>query len=205
MRSVEDIHRAPIGRPRGFDTDEALQRAMVVFWEHGYDGVSLTDLTRAMGITKTSMYAAFGNKEDLFRKAVERYAEDTASYSIRALQEPTAREVATVYLTGSVRASTQDSRPAGCLGVQGILAAGHLGQNACDMLAAWRDGNRAHLRDRFQRAIDEDDLPAGTDPDTLARYLMTMANGIAVQAAAGATRDELQRVADAALCNWPAA
>ncbi|MCD9592610.1 TetR/AcrR family transcriptional regulator [Streptomyces sp. 8ZJF_21] len=202
---MEAMRRAPIGRPRGFDTDEALQRAMVVFWEHGYDGVSLTDLTRAMGITKTSMYAAFGNKEDLFRKALERYAEGPASYGARALHEPTARAVATAYLAGSIHASTQADRPAGCLGVQGFLAAGHLGQSAGNALAAWRDDNRAHLRDRFQRAIDEDDLPAGTDPDTLAHYLMTMANGIAVQAATGATREELQRVADAALHSWPPA
>ncbi|MFJ2675850.1 MULTISPECIES: TetR/AcrR family transcriptional regulator [unclassified Streptomyces] len=202
---METTSRAPIGRPRGFDTDEALQRAMVVFWEHGYDGVSLTDLTRAMGITKTSMYAAFGNKEDLFRKALERYAEGPASYSARALREPTAREVATAYLTGSIQASTRAGCPAGCLGVQGFLAAEHLGQSVADALAAWRDDNRAHLRDRFQRAIDEGDLPVGTHPDTLAHYLMTMANGIAVQAATGATRDELQRVADAALHNWPPA
>jgi AcrR family transcriptional regulator len=202
---VEAKRKAPVGRPRGFDTEEALQRAMVVFWEHGYDGVSLTDLTRAMGITKTSMYAAFGNKEDLFRKALERYAEGPAAYSADSLQEPTARGVATAYLTGSVETSTQGDRPAGCLGVQGFLAAGHLGQSACDALAAWRDDNRRHLRDRFRRAVDEGDLPAGADPDTLARYLMTMANGIAVQAAAGATREELLRVADAALHNWPSA
>ncbi|KUL63581.1 TetR/AcrR family transcriptional regulator [Streptomyces sp. NRRL S-1521] len=200
---MEATKRTPVGRPRGFDTDEALQRAMLVFWEHGYDAVSLTDLTRAMGITKTSMYAAFGNKEDLFRKALERYAEGPASYSALALRKPTAREVATAYLTGSVHASTQAGCPAGCLGVQGFLAASHLGQSAGDALASWRNDNRAHLHDRFQRAIDEGDLPADANPDTLARYLMTMANGIAVQAAMGATRDELQQVADAALHAWP--
>ncbi|MFC4563624.1 TetR family transcriptional regulator C-terminal domain-containing protein [Nocardiopsis mangrovi] len=113
--------------------------------------------------------------------------------------------MATAYLTRSVHGATRAGSPAGCLSIQAVLAAGHLGPNTCDMLAAWRDDSRAHLRDRFQRAIDEDDLPAGTDPDTLARYLMTMSNGIAVQAAAGATRDELQRVADAALHNWPPA
>ncbi|WP_413755376.1 TetR/AcrR family transcriptional regulator [Streptomyces sp. MMBL 11-3] len=202
---MEAERRAPIGRPRGFDTEEALQRAMVVFWEHGYDGVSLTDLTRAMGITKTSMYAAFGNKEDLFRRALERYAEGPGSYGTRALEEPTAREVAAAYLEGSVRATTRAGCPAGCLGVQGFVAAGGLGQAACDALAAWRDDNRARLRDRFRRAVDEGDLPAGTDPDTLARYLMTLTNGIAVEAAAGATREELRRVADAALRNWPPA
>lgn len=200
---MEETGRAPIGRPRGFDTDEALESAMLTFWEHGYDGVSLTDLTRAMGITKTSMYAAFGNKEDLFRKAVQRYADSRAAYSDRVREEPTARGVATAYLTASVEGTTRDDCPTGCLGVQASIAVNHLGQTATDALNAWRDHNRATFRDRFQRAVDEGDLPAGTDPDILAHYLLTMANGIAVQAAAGATREELQRVADAALRNWP--
>ncbi|MGW1505644.1 TetR/AcrR family transcriptional regulator [Streptomyces mirabilis] len=199
---MEGIRRAPVGRPRGFDTEEALERAMAVFWEHGYDGVSLTDLTRAMGITKTSMYAAFGNKEELFRRALERYAEGPASYSSRALEEPTARDVAEAYLTGSVNASTQHGCPAGCLGVQGFLAIGHLGQSARDALNAWRDENRSRLRGRFQRAVDEGDLPSDADPDELARYLMTMANGIAVQAACGAGRDELQKLVDTTVQHW---
>ena len=199
---VEEARKVAIGRPRGFDAGEALQRAMVVFWERGYDGVSLTDLTQAMGITKTSMYAAFGNKEDLFRKALERYAEGPASYGTRALEEPTAGEVATAYLAGAVRASTQPGCPARCLGVQGLLAAGHLGPAARDALIAWRDDQVSRLRDRFQRAADEGDLPPDVDPGLLARCLMTLANGIAVQAAVGAGRDELEQVADAALRSW---
>ncbi|MBI0378520.1 TetR/AcrR family transcriptional regulator, partial [Streptomyces albiflaviniger] len=114
---METRRKAPIGRPRGFDTDQALEQAMRVFWEQGYDGAGLTDLTSAMGITRTSMYAAFGNKEDLFRKALERYTEGPASYGARALQEPTARQVATAFLNGSVRATTRPGCPAGCLGV----------------------------------------------------------------------------------------
>ncbi|MFC9085752.1 TetR/AcrR family transcriptional regulator [Nocardiopsis dassonvillei] len=203
MPGVEGIKRAPVGRPRGFDAEEALERAMAMFWEHGYAGVSLTDLTRAMGITKTSMYAAFGNKEELFRKALERYAEGPASYGTRALEEPTAREVATAYLNGSIEVSTRPDCPAGCLGVQGFLAASHLGPPARDTLSAWRVENLSRLRDRFRRAVDEGDLPSNADPEVLARYLMTMANGISVQAISGADRDELQRMADAALRTWP--
>ncbi|MGW4239232.1 TetR/AcrR family transcriptional regulator [Streptomyces sp. NPDC004749] len=200
---METRRKAPIGRPRGFDADEALEHAMRVFWEQGYEGASLTDLTSAMGITRTSMYAAFGNKEELFRKALERYTEGPASYGARAMREPTARQVATAFLNGSVRATTRPDCPAGCLGVQGALAAGDPGRPARDTLSAWREEATSGLRDRFRRAVDEGDLPPGTDPGLLARYLMTVANGIAVQAAGGATRDDLQRVADMALMNWP--
>ena len=177
---------------------------MWVFWERGYDGVSLTDLTRAMGITKTSMYAAFGNKSDLFRKALERYAAGPAAYATGALREPTAREVAVAYLAGSIGACTQCDRPAGCLGVQGVVALGHLDQGVRDALVAWRTADRTRLRDRFRRAVDDGDLPSDADPELLARYLMTTADGLAVQAVGGVDRAELQQVADAALRNWPA-
>jgi AcrR family transcriptional regulator len=156
-----------------------------------------------MGITRMSMYRAFGNKEELFRKVLERYTEGPASYFAGALGRASAREVATALLGGSVRATTLPGCPAGCLSVQGSLAAGESGRRARDILAAWREEGVTHLRDRFRRAVDEGDLPAGTDPGLLARYLMTVANGIAVQAAGGASRDELQLVADMALSTWP--
>lgn len=195
--------KAAIGRPRGFDTEEVLERAMRVFWEQGYEGASLTDLTRAMGINRTSMYAAFGNKEDLFRKSLERYTEGPASYGARALREPTSRQVATALLNGAVRATTGISSPAGCLGVQGSLAAGEPGSNARDVLATWREEFVSLLGDRFQQAVDEGDLPPDADAGLLARHLMTVANGIAVQAAGGITRDVLQQVADMTLRSWP--
>lgn len=200
---MDVTRKVPMGRPRGFDADEALERAMVVFWEQGYEGASLSALTDAMGITRTSMYAAFGNKDDLFRKALERYREGPAAYVERALGEGTAREVAAAFLTGSVHASTRPGDPAGCLYVQGSLAAGEAGRAARDTLAAWRDGGRRFLEERFQRAAGEGDLPPGADPAVLARYVLTVANGIAVQAAGGATRAELTKVAEVAMRNWP--
>jgi AcrR family transcriptional regulator len=192
-----------MGRPREFDVDEALERAMQVFWERGYEAVSLTDLTRAMGITKPSLYAAFGDKKELFRKALERYAEGPADYGTRALEEPTARAVAEAILRGAVRTTTRPGGPAGCLSVQVALASSEAGRPAHDMLVEWRNASTLRLEERFQRAIDEGDLPRDADPRRLARYVMTATFGIAVQAASGLGRDELQDIADMALESWP--
>jgi AcrR family transcriptional regulator len=200
---VESKQRRPTGRPRGFDADEALERAMLVFWEHGYEGASLASLTGAMGISTTSMYATFGNKEELFRKALERYTEVPSAYLLRALQEPTALSVATAILTGTVRTTTRPAHPHGCLGVQGALATSDSGREVRDLLAAWRNNGCACIRERFQRAVDDGDLPPESTPALLARYVTTLTFGIAVQAASGVGRDELQEMADAALLNWP--
>lgn len=171
---------ARVGRPRGFDADEALDSAMRIFWERGYEGASLADLTGAMKINRTSMYAAFGNKEQLFQQVLQRYTEGPASYGARALKQATAREVATAFLNGSVRATTSPGDPTGCLGVQGALASGSAAHGA---LTAWRHQGVVALRERFQRAVAEGDLPSDTDAGSVARHLMTVASGITVQAA----------------------
>ncbi|GAA2084403.1 TetR/AcrR family transcriptional regulator [Streptomyces albiaxialis] len=194
-----------VGRPRGFDAEQALEKAMLVFWEHGYEGASLSRLTGAMAISTTSMYAAFGSKEDLFRKALERYTEGPGGYVERALEEPTAREVAAALLAGSIRSATRPSCPRGCLGVQGALATSEPGREVRDLLAEWRNEGCRRVRDRFRRAVEEGDLPADADPDLLARYVTTMIFGIAVQAASGVAAPGLQAMADAALRDWPSA
>jgi AcrR family transcriptional regulator len=197
--------RPRIGRPREFDVDVALEQAMRVFWAQGYEGASLADLTQAMGITRTSLYAAFGSKEELFRRALERYSAGPAAYGERALEERTAHAVAQAFLRGAAETTTQPGAPAGCLGVQGALATGSADRTVRDALAQWRDDAHQRLRGRFLRAIEEGDLPSDADPDLLARYLVTVGNGIAVQAAGGVARPDLQRVADAALRGWPMA
>src|SRR6266852_3492764 len=114
----------PRGRPRAFDIDKALDRALGVFWRKGYEGTTLSDLTEAMGINRPSLYAAFGSKEGLFRKALDRYAEGPAAYVREALNEPTARAVAERLLGGAADLLTDPRHPRGCLAVQGALACG---------------------------------------------------------------------------------
>jgi AcrR family transcriptional regulator len=196
---------APIGRPRAFDVDKALDRALHVFWRKGYEGTSLPDLTEAMGINRPSLYAAFGNKEALFRKAIDRYADGPAAYFRDALEAPTARAVVERLLRGAVDLLTDPRHPPGCLVVQAALSCGDAAEPIRQELVARRKAGEAAIRQRFERAISDGDLPADANAADLARFIATVNVGMAVQAAGGASRDELQRVARIALRSWPEA
>ncbi len=189
------------GRPRSFDADTALEAALRVFWKKGYEGASLPDLTAAMGINRPSLYAAFGNKEELFRKALERYAARACGYVTEALARPTAHEVAVAFLRGVAAAQTNGG-PKGCLMVQGALTCSDAAEPIRQELAERRKATEGRLRERFERAAAEGDLPVGQDPAVLARYLTTVSQGMAVQASGGATCDQLMTVADVALAAW---
>lgn len=191
------------GRPRTFDIDKALDRALKVFWRKGYEGASLPDLTRAMGINRPSLYAAFGNKASLFRKAVDRYAQGPASYACKAMEAPTARSVFERLLCGSIDMLTNPRNPHGCLTVQGALACGDEADSIRKQLAARRSASVVALRERFERAKLEGDLPPDADAAVLAHYVATVLNGMSVQSSSGATRADLQRVAEMALRAWP--
>ena len=194
----------PAGRPRVFDVDEALNRALELFWRYGYEGTSLAMLTGAMGINTPSLYSAFGNKEQLFRRALKFYLESPASYMAAALQEPTARGVAAAVLRGSIELATHPDHPAGgCMLVRGALATGPGNDAISRELSAVRAAGEVAIRERFERAINEGDLPADADAVGLARYLMTLNCGFSVQAAGGATRAQLEEVAALALQCWP--
>ena len=195
--------RPQLGRPRSFDSDRALDRALAIFWRNGYEGASLPALTNAMGINRPSLYAAFGNKEALFRKAVERYDRGPAGYTYKAIKKPTAREVVEALLKGIVELLTRPKNPGGCLIVQGALACGKNANHVRLDLASRRAAGVAAMRRRFQRAIDEGDLPATADAQGLARFVATVMHGLAVQAASGASRKELLRVRDMVLRMWP--
>jgi AcrR family transcriptional regulator len=192
-----------MGRPRSFDTDRALDRALQVFWRKGYEGASLSDLTKAVGVSRPSLYAAFGNKEALFRKTLDRYLTGPAAYTQEALKEPTAHAVVDRLLRGAAELNSAARNPGGCLMVQGALASGDAGDSIRQELVACRAAGEAALRRRFQRAKSDGDLPATVKPADLARYVATIVYGMAVQAAGGAGRDELQQVVEMALRMLP--
>lgn len=177
---------------------------MTVFWRHGYEGASLSDLTKAMGINPPSLYACFGSKEGLFKAVLERYDQRREIFMTEVLAAPTAAAVAQAFLMGvaAFAADTSGRNPPGCLMLQGGLSCGDT--VIPDTLARHRAEKEAMLRTRFEQARKSGDLPKSSDPAALARYVMVMSNGICVQAAAGASEKELKEVAAIALTNWPA-
>jgi AcrR family transcriptional regulator len=192
-----------MGRPREFDPDQALDRALRVFWRSGYEGASIADLTEAMGITKPSLYAAFGNKEELFRKALDRYVDGPGGYVQIALAKATAREVVQHLLYQAADAVTDPDNPPGCLAVQGALCCGEAAETIKQELMARRANGEQDLCKRFERAIAEGDLPKGSDAADLARYISAVVQGMAVQAAGGVSREQLRKIAHMTLRTWP--
>jgi AcrR family transcriptional regulator len=203
-KKIERPRPVAIGRPREFDLDSALDKALLVFWRNGYEGASISDLTDAMGINPPSLYAAFGNKEGLFRKVVDRYVERHACFWEVARAAPTARAMVEHLLRASADFVTDEANPRGCLFVRGPMACSEAANKIRDELVTRRATGEAMLRERLERAINEGEIPPELDPADFARYIMTVLEGMSVQAAGGASRADLHRVAEMTLRSWPA-
>lgn len=188
-----------MGRPREFDAETALDRAMEVFWRHGYEGATIAQLTEAMGINPPSLYACFGNKEGLLKAALDRYTKLRNVWMDEVVAAPTARDVAERMLLGIAEKQTDPANPPGCLLVQGGIACGTGSESVPFELAARRAQNEDQLRDRFIRAKAEGDLKPNSDPAALARYVSAVSVGMGVMASSGADRDALRQVADVAV------
>ena len=193
-----------MGRHREFCVEKALDAALCVFWRKGYEGATYADLTEATGVERPALYAAFGNKEALFRKALERYDEQYLRFIPDALQAPTAREVSARILYGSAELGTRFPDHPGCLAVNGALAASDDAEPVRQALIDMRAAGEAQIRQRFERAKAEGDLPKSAKCDVLAAFVMAVLHGMAVQAKAGFSRDRLKAVADQALAAFPA-
>ena len=189
------------GRPRAFNQDDALEKAMRVFWQYGYEGASLSALTEAMGINKPSMYSVFGTKEELFHKAVEKYLTGHVSFVPDALNEPTLQQALRKMLTQSVDFLTNKQTPLGCLVLQGALNCGQGHESIQQVLIAQRQGYENLLRKRFDLAQTQNDLNARFSPAVLAKYIVTVHEGLSIQATSGATKEELLAVVEIVLSN----
>ncbi len=176
---------------------------MQVFWKKGYEGTSLPDLTRAMGINRPSLYAAFGNKEQLFRKAVDRYQQGAACHIASALSLKKSRDAIQKLLDDTITMLSNPKHPKGCLVVQTALVCGDDAKPIRKDLATLRASSEKAIRARLEQAQKENDLPPGTNPADLARFVSAIIQGIAIHASDGASKDELNQIAKVAMQAWP--
>lgn len=192
------------GRPRGFDRDAALVAATNVFWERGYAQSSMIDLTQAMGISTSSLYAAFGDKRRLFEEAVLTYTRQYALLHITAVtEEPTARHAAERVLRDSADLFTDADRPTGCLTVSAAMTGGDDTIDVRRTLADMQAANTGVLREKIAADVASGELPADTDPDELADYIQLLWQGLSNLSNTGSDREALQRLITVALRSWP--
>lgn len=190
-----------MGRHREFDVEEALAAAQKVFWLKGYDGTSINDLTEAMGINSPSLYAAFGSKQGLFKAVLNHYDASREKVLTKILAEPTAKDVASRYLSALADYATDKKHPPGCLMIKAGLTPGD--SEIAKQLAHHKAAMELALRERFECAKRQGDLPKEASATALMRYLMAIGSGLCVQAASGASREELRAIADLALAGFP--
>jgi len=167
----------PKGRPREFDVDEALTAALRVFWRRGYEGASMAELTAEMGIAKPSLYAAFGNKEELFKKALDLYEREKMAYMAEALKEPTSRAMAAKLLMGALEMQTSSCDPKGCLGVISAVACGPEAATIRECVIERQESVRRIVIARLEDFKKEGDLPSDIDTEALARYMTAVLQG----------------------------
>jgi AcrR family transcriptional regulator len=192
------------GRPRGFDRDVALAQAMRLFWVKGFEATSLADLTEAMGVGSTSLYAAFGSKDDLYAEALRLYCTSYEHLTLGRFREAvTVRDAALAYLRDSAAAMTGSDcdLPHGCMVTLGTVGSGgHV--EIADLMRTTRGGAFGVLNARLEQAVADGELPASTDVAKIARYVQTVQSGMAIRARDGADRSELQDVAELAMAGW---
>jgi AcrR family transcriptional regulator len=187
------------GRPIGFDKDAALEAAMLLFWQRGYEGTSMADLTQAMGLNPSSIYAAFGDKHALFQLAVKRYMEMRAQYADKALEEPTLEKVVRALFDNTIAFLTMPGHPARCMTLSGAVGCSVDATPARDIMTEIRKQNEAVMRKRFIKARKSGELRKDINVDDYTRYLSTILAGLSIQAANGSTKAELKRTAQMAL------
>lgn len=193
------------GRPRAFDRADALQKAMLLFWEKGFQGAAMSELTAAMGINAPSLYACFGSKEALYREAMALYeAGDGAELAAAIAAAPTAREAIGTYLMRSAALFSRPDKPTGCMVVLSVVHAAGTSEEAGRALRDARGEMQGVLETRLRDDIAHGELRAGCDPAAIAAFYCTVQQGMSIRARDGASRAELEAVAQGAMAAWPA-
>ncbi|MGA9885211.1 MAG: TetR/AcrR family transcriptional regulator [Candidatus Acidiferrales bacterium] len=187
------------GRPISFDKDAALEAAMLLFWERGYEGTSMADLTQAMGLNPSSIYGAFGDKHALFQLAVKRYVEMRARYAGKALEEPTLEKVVRALFDSTVAFLTTPGHPSTCMTLAGAMGCSVDAAPARDLMTEVRRQNEAAIRKRLLAARKSGEFSKGVNVGDYTRYLSSILAGLSVQAANGSTKAELKRTSQMAL------
>jgi AcrR family transcriptional regulator len=191
------------GRPLSFDRETALRQAMLLFWQHGYEGTSLSDLTAAMGVTAPSIYTAFGDKRRLFLEAVDRYLSGRSTPILAIEQAATARDAAWSMLQAAAAAFTGADTPPGCLLASAAISCSRAASDVKTELATIRQAIEAALRRRIEADMAGGILDASTDPDALAGQVMAVVQGMSTLARDGASREKLLRIAGTTMRAWP--
>lgn len=191
MKIIRADDKSRGGRPRGFDREQALDVAMRLFWRHGYEGVSVGDITARLGIAAPSLYAAFGSKAELYRAALERYEEISDFLDVDGMAEAATLELAVrKVLEAGVRAVTSRDRERGCMISDGLVACGEAHRDLAVDLARRRRKLRAAFARALERWVDK------TAARSLARYVAALLQGLSIQSRDGATAAELRTIVD---------
>ena len=192
------------GRPLSFDREAALQKAMLLFWRHGYEATSLHDLTSALGVKPSSIYSVFGDKKRLFLEAVYLYLSGPITSETIIDNAANAREAALGLLHAAAAGFTGKDTPAGCLVASSTISCSEAANDVKEELAEIRRGIEARLRDKVIASVDAGTLPADTNAEALASLTIAVIQGMSTLARDGASRDKLLQLADAAMGAWPA-
>lgn len=192
------------GRPSTMDKDAALDIAVRLFWQHGYEGTSISDLTNAMGINPPSLYSTFGSKDALFKQALAHYAARETTKRHEMLDEaPSAYEAIVFYLQDAARSATQEGCPRGCAIATAALQHAKENTAVAEGVAQMRQAAFDALKTRFDRAVVDGELPADCDTRSLARFYGAVVQGMSAQASDGACNDTLCGISKVALSAWP--
>jgi len=191
------------GRPREFDREQALDKALRLFWCKGFDNTSIAELTQSLAINPPSLYAAFGSKEKLFEEALARYISSYGSGIWNHLEaEGSARDAIERLLLATADAYSREALPRGCMIVLSAPQPEAGNEKVGEALRNLRLENQTRLEARLQRAVREGELPASIDTAAMARFFACVQHGLSIQARDGAPREALRSVAAGALAAW---